>query len=261
MTNLSVASWIRLSVWIFLIVYLSICFCVCSSGSWRSPSVRQRPRGHDLHWTVLAAHPGRRPEPCEQAGLPGWSQSAAARGRQVRSSAETQTLGKTLVVTLFDFTLQQTPDVTSTLGQQLFALAHALTLTQTHLHIQWLTLTLMLRIKQRLAQLILDCLRGSLRSPSLPAFSFYAVPEGSENDIRFIYCAASICYMLDDWSGMDIQKAIEYIRGSLVSREDRVEFDAPMIQKKKAALWAVHCSAATLEWENGPPTISRWHCA
>lgn len=48
--------------------------------------------------------------------------------------------------------------------------------------------------------------------------SFYAVPEGSENDIRFIYCAASICYMLDDWSGMDIQKAIDYIRGSLVSR-------------------------------------------
>lgn len=48
--------------------------------------------------------------------------------------------------------------------------------------------------------------------------SFYAVPEGSENDIRFIYCAASICYMLDNWSGMDIQKAIEYIRGSLVSR-------------------------------------------
>lgn len=55
-------------------------------------------------------------------------------------------------------------------------------------------------------------------SVCLLASSFYAVPEGSENDIRFIYCAASICYMLDDWSGMDIQKAIEYIRGSLVSR-------------------------------------------
>lgn len=53
---------------------------------------------------------------------------------------------------------------------------------------------------------------------SLPTSSFYAVPEGSENDIRFIYCAASICYMLDNWSGMDIQKAIEYIRGSLVSQ-------------------------------------------
>lgn len=35
--------------------------------------------------------------------------------------------------------------------------------------------------------------------------------------------------MLDDWSGMDIQKAIEYIRGSLVSQS--LEFDAPLINK------------------------------
>ncbi|KAK1892105.1 Geranylgeranyl transferase type-1 subunit beta [Dissostichus eleginoides] len=58
------------------------------------------------------------------------------------------------------------------------------------------------------------CLAG-LRALQLEDGSFYAVPEGSENDIRFIYCAASICYMLDDWSGMDMQKAIEYITGSL----------------------------------------------
>ncbi|KAI3372789.1 hypothetical protein L3Q82_023245 [Scortum barcoo] len=92
-----------------------------------APPLRQRPRSHDLHWAVLAADTGGRPEPGQQTGLPGRSQGAAAGGRQF----------------------------------------------------------------------------------------FYAVPEGSENDIRFIYCAASICYMLDDWSGMDIQKAIEYIRGSL----------------------------------------------
>ncbi|XP_068422727.1 geranylgeranyl transferase type-1 subunit beta [Clinocottus analis] len=58
------------------------------------------------------------------------------------------------------------------------------------------------------------CLAG-LRALQLDDGSFYAVPEGSENDIRFIYCAASICYILDDWSGMDVQKAIDYIRGSL----------------------------------------------
>lgn len=48
--------------------------------------------------------------------------------------------------------------------------------------------------------------------------SFYAVPEGSENDMRFVYCAACICYMLDDWSGMDCTKAIDYIRRSMVRR-------------------------------------------
>ncbi|CAB1321507.1 unnamed protein product, partial [Coregonus sp. 'balchen'] len=57
------------------------------------------------------------------------------------------------------------------------------------------------------------CLMG-LKALQLEDGSFYAVPEGSENDMRFVYCAACICYMLDDWSGMDIKKAIDYIRRS-----------------------------------------------
>lgn len=48
-------------------------------------------------------------------------------------------------------------------------------------------------------------------------FSFCAVPEGSENDMRFVYCASCICYMLNSWSGMDMKKAISYIRRSMVS--------------------------------------------
>ncbi|XP_039522169.1 geranylgeranyl transferase type-1 subunit beta isoform X3 [Pimephales promelas] len=57
------------------------------------------------------------------------------------------------------------------------------------------------------------CLEG-LRALQLEDGSFYAVPEGSENDMRFVYCAACICYMLDDWTGMDCQRAIDYIRRS-----------------------------------------------
>ena len=51
-------------------------------------------------------------------------------------------------------------------------------------------------------------------------FSFCAVPEGSENDMRFVYCASCICYMLNNWSGMDMKKAINYIRRSMVSYVD-----------------------------------------
>lgn len=57
------------------------------------------------------------------------------------------------------------------------------------------------------------CVSG-LRALQLEDGSFYAVPEGSENDMRFVYCAACICFMLDDWSGMDRQKTIDYIRRS-----------------------------------------------
>ena len=52
-------------------------------------------------------------------------------------------------------------------------------------------------------------------------FSFCAVPEGSENDMRFVYCASCICYMLNNWSGMDMKKAINYIRRSMVSYVDK----------------------------------------
>lgn len=40
-----------------------------------------------------------------------------------------------------------------------------------------------------------------------------------ENDMRFVYCAACICYILQDWSGMDIEKAVDYIQKSMVCIE------------------------------------------
>ncbi|KAJ8884281.1 hypothetical protein PR048_016138 [Dryococelus australis] len=45
--------------------------------------------------------------------------------------------------------------------------------------------------------------------------SFCATLSGSESDMRFVYCAACICYMLCDWSGMDIEKTVNYILKSL----------------------------------------------
>lgn len=47
-------------------------------------------------------------------------------------------------------------------------------------------------------------------------FSFFATAEGSENDMRFIFCASSISYMLNDWNGMNVENAVKYIKDSLV---------------------------------------------
>lgn len=58
---------------------------------------------------------------------------------------------------------------------------------------------------------------AGLRKLQLPNGSFYSTAEGSENDMRFVFCAACICYMLRDWSGMDTQKAVEFIKCSQVS--------------------------------------------
>ncbi|XP_029130039.1 geranylgeranyl transferase type-1 subunit beta isoform X1 [Cajanus cajan] len=41
--------------------------------------------------------------------------------------------------------------------------------------------------------------------------SFIPIHTGGETDLRFVYCAAAICFMLDNWSGMDKEKAKDFI--------------------------------------------------
>ena len=35
--------------------------------------------------------------------------------------------------------------------------------------------------------------------------------------MRFVYCAACICYMLNDWNGMDVDLTARYIASCQVS--------------------------------------------
>ena len=58
---------------------------------------------------------------------------------------------------------------------------------------------------QRLFAIIILCL-----------FSFSATPEGSEFDMRFVYCACCVCHLIDDWSGLNKAEAVKFIRDSLV---------------------------------------------
>ncbi len=46
--------------------------------------------------------------------------------------------------------------------------------------------------------------------------SYCSTADGTEKDMRFVYCAACVCYMLNDWSGMDVVKATEFIKASQV---------------------------------------------
>ncbi|XP_058089468.1 geranylgeranyl transferase type-1 subunit beta-like isoform X1 [Magnolia sinica] len=51
----------------------------------------------------------------------------------------------------------------------------------------------------------------SMKHLQQPDGSFMPIHTGAEKDLRFIYCAAAICSMLNNWSGMDRKKAKEYI--------------------------------------------------
>lgn len=50
------------------------------------------------------------------------------------------------------------------------------------------------------------------KSLQLPNGSFQCVAVGSERDMRFLYCACSISHMLGDWSGVDIDRAVSYVK-------------------------------------------------
>jgi geranylgeranyl transferase type-1 subunit beta len=50
---------------------------------------------------------------------------------------------------------------------------------------------------------------GRLQEPN---GSFKATANGSENDVRFVYCAIAICSLLNDFSHINIEKSLEYIK-------------------------------------------------
>eukprot|EP01099_Mayorella_cantabrigiensis_P002803 TRINITY_DN2252_c0_g1_i1.p1 TRINITY_DN2252_c0_g1~~TRINITY_DN2252_c0_g1_i1.p1 ORF type:complete len:329 (+),score=50.34 TRINITY_DN2252_c0_g1_i1:76-987(+) len=54
----------------------------------------------------------------------------------------------------------------------------------------------------------------SLRTLQQPDGSFWPAVEGLEADMRFVFCAAAISHFLDDWSGIDLEKMVQYIRKS-----------------------------------------------
>lgn len=72
--------------------------------------------------------------------------------------------------------------------------------------------------------------------------SFAATLLGNENDMRFVYCAACICYMLDDWTGVDIDKMVAYIKRSI-----RYDCGISQHEEMESHGGTTYCGVASLE--------------
>jgi geranylgeranyl transferase type-1 subunit beta len=57
----------------------------------------------------------------------------------------------------------------------------------------------------------LQQISSSSSSSSSGSGAFCCIAVGSEEDLRFLYCACCISHMLNDWSGIDQDKAVDYI--------------------------------------------------
>ncbi|XP_063707942.1 geranylgeranyl transferase type-1 subunit beta [Culicoides brevitarsis] len=72
--------------------------------------------------------------------------------------------------------------------------------------------------------------------------SFSPTLMGNEHDMRFVYCAACICYMLNDWSGVDVDKMVKYIRRSI-----RYDFGISQHDEMESHGGTTFCALAALE--------------
>jgi hypothetical protein len=85
-----------------------------------------------------------------------------------------------------------------------------------HIAMAYTALACLLILGDDLSRVNRTAVLAGIRRLQLPNGSFYSTAEGGENDMRFVYCAVSVCYMLQDWSAMDRLKTAEFIKSSQV---------------------------------------------
>ncbi|XP_028797171.1 geranylgeranyl transferase type-1 subunit beta-like isoform X1 [Neltuma alba] len=80
-----------------------------------------------------------------------------------------------------------------------------------HLASTYCALAILKIVGYKLSNNDFESVLTSMRNLQQPDGSFMPIHTGAEKDLRFIYCAAAISFMLNDWSGMDKEKAKDYI--------------------------------------------------
>lgn len=61
------------------------------------------------------------------------------------------------------------------------------------------------------------CLAGYFKRFHCFVLSFCGWLKGGDSDMRFVYSACCVSFILDDWSAMDTRKAVDFVKSSLVS--------------------------------------------
>ncbi|XP_049791198.1 geranylgeranyl transferase type-1 subunit beta [Schistocerca nitens] len=84
-----------------------------------------------------------------------------------------------------------------------------------HLAMTYTGLAALIILGDNLSQVNKKAIIAGIKALQQEDGSFCATLSGSESDMRFVYCAACISYMLNDWSGMDVEKTISYILDSM----------------------------------------------
>jgi len=89
---------------------------------------------------------------------------------------------------------------------------------QPHIANTYVALAMLIILGDDLHRVNRRAIAASLQKWQLPDGSFCCVHGlsslDSEHDMRFVYCAACICYMLDLWSAVDVERMFQFILSS-----------------------------------------------
>jgi len=80
-----------------------------------------------------------------------------------------------------------------------------------HVTMTFSALNTLLTLGDDLSKLNKQSILASLKALQLPDGSFTATFDGSENDVRFLYSACCISYILNDWSSVDKEAATKFL--------------------------------------------------
>ncbi|KAF9188622.1 Geranylgeranyl transferase type-1 subunit beta [Haplosporangium sp. Z 767] len=92
--------------------------------------------------------------------------------------------------------------------------AHSTVYDTAHITMTYTALLMLILLGDDLSRVAKEPILRSLRKLQQPNGCFIPCITDPESDMRFLYCAAAISHILNDWSGFDRQAALQFIRGS-----------------------------------------------
>lgn len=84
-----------------------------------------------------------------------------------------------------------------------------------HVAMTYTALCCLIILGDDLSRISRKAIAAGLTKLQLEDGSFQFCLEGSECDMRFVFCVASICYIINDFSSINVDKTVQYILSSL----------------------------------------------
>lgn len=92
------------------------------------------------------------------------------------------------------------------------ALAPPMDYNHGHIAMTYTALCTLTMLGDDLSRLEKDKILKALKDLQQEDGSFKCIAVGSEQDTRFLFCACTIAHMLNDWSAVDVDKAVSFVR-------------------------------------------------